>query len=264
MTTEPVIRLGVPALEMRGVSVDSPNDRNTQVATGVNWTVNPGEFWVLGGAQRSGKTDFLMMAGGLTAPSAGNYRFFGLDMPISDDEQLVERLKLGFVFDGGQLFNRLTVAENVTLPLRYHRDLTRDAALAEVQALLEGLGLERTVKSRPATLGRGFQQRVGLARALALQPEVLMLDTPLSGLDTQHTIWWLNMLNELWRGHTLMKGRPMTLVVTTDDLRPWQAEGRHFACLSAERLLVLGGWNEVERCPDAAVHDLLRERHGGH
>ena len=263
MKEEPAIHLGVPMMEMRSVAIGSLRDSGVRVAAGVDWTVQSGDFWVVAGSQRSGKTDFLMTAGGLMPPEEGTYQFCGLHMPIFEDEQLPERLRMGLVFDGGQLFNRLTVGENVSLPLRYHRNLAPEAALEEVQPLLEALELERTVQNRPMTLGRGFQTRVGLARALALQPEVLLLDNPLSGLDAHHTNWWLNLLDGLARGNELTNGRPLTMVVTTDDLRPWRGEDRKFACLAGGRLLVLGGWENVERNTEPAVQILLRERRSG-
>ena len=96
----------------------------------------------MAGLHGSGKSDFLMLTGGLMAPQRGRYRFFGEEMPIFEDARLKERLRLGLVFDGGQLFNHLTVAENVALPLRYHRNLSRAARpTAAVRELLEATEL---------------------------------------------------------------------------------------------------------------------------
>src|SRR5689334_19085390 len=89
-----------PALEMLGVAVSSMKDPDVTVAEGVDWSVAPGGFWVVAGPQRSGKSDFLMMTGGLMAPTRGTYRFFGEEMPIFEDARLADRLRLGLVFDG--------------------------------------------------------------------------------------------------------------------------------------------------------------------
>jgi len=105
----------VPALQMEAVAVGSLRDPNVIVAEEVNWTVAAGDYWVVAGAQGSGKSDFLMLAGSLTAPRSGRYRMFGEDMPIFEDTRLEARLRLGFVFDGGQLFHHLTVAQNLAL-----------------------------------------------------------------------------------------------------------------------------------------------------
>jgi len=249
--------LSPPAIAMSGVGAGANRDPGVTVAADVRWTVNLGEFWVVAGQQHSGKTDFLMMVGGLTAPTAGEYRFLGEPMPIFEETRLSERLKLGFVFDGGQLLGHLTVAENIALPLRYHFDLGSEELQSRVRALLDFTELRPWANSTPGTVGRSWQQRAGLARALALGPEVLLLDSPLTGLDARHAHWWLNGLDQLSRGHGVGHGKPMTLVATADDLRPWRGHAKHFACLADQRLLVLGDWLAVENCREQAVCDLL-------
>ncbi len=249
--------VGLPAIVMRGVAAGANRDATATVAAEVRWTVNPGEFWVVGGPQHSGKTDFLMMVGGLDAPTAGEYQFLGEPMPIFEEARLPERLKLGFVFDGGQLLGHLTVAQNIALPLRYHLDLAPEELQSRVRALLDFTELWAWANNTPGTLGRSWQQRAGLARALALAPEVLLLDSPLTGLDARHTHWWLNALDQLSRGHEVVQGNPMTLVATADDLRPWRDHANHFACLASQRLLILGDWRAVERSREKAVRDLL-------
>src|ERR1044071_7409198 len=119
----------VPVIEMKAVSVGALRDQSVPVVEAINWTVTAGDYWVVAGLQGSGKTDFLLMTAGLMAPAQGAYRLFGEQMPMFDEARLEERLRLGLVFDGGQLFNHLTVAENVALPLRYHRNLFPHLAL---------------------------------------------------------------------------------------------------------------------------------------
>jgi ABC-type lipoprotein export system ATPase subunit len=114
------------ALDMRDVSVGSMRDMETIVVENVNWSVASGDWWVISGLQGTGKSDFLMMAAGLMAPASGTYCFLGEEMPIFEDHRLPDRLKLGFVFENGQLFNHLTISENISLPLRYQRDLTKE------------------------------------------------------------------------------------------------------------------------------------------
>lgn len=253
------IHAKTPVLEMRGVSVATMKSSTTLVATDVNWTVGAGDFWVVGAPQLSGKTDFLMTAGGIRSPVAGDYFLLGEQMPIFDQARLAHRLKLGLVFDGGQLLGHLTVAENIALPLRYHRLLPVRETEARVRELLEWAQLMPWANSTPANVGRSWRQRAGLARALALQPEVLLLDSPLTGLDGRQVWWWRGMLGELSRGHPIAGGRPMTLVVTADDLRPWRGHARQVACLDGGRLSVLGDWNVVEQSTADSVRELLRE-----
>jgi len=255
MTTAPKTSTG-PAIEMCGVSVGSMRDMDFIAVEGVNWTVARGDFWIISGLQGSGKTDFLMLTGGMMAPAKGCYYSFGEEMPIFEDDRLQERLKLGFVFESGQLFNHLTVSENISLPLRYHHNLTQADTAEETQRLLELTELAPWADSTPGAMARNWQRRVGLARALMLRPEVLLLDNPLAGLDLRHRAWWLNLLEKLSRGHEWMDGRPMTLVVATNDLRAWRGEGRQFALLKDKHFTVLGGWKQVEAANDELVREL--------
>ena len=254
---EPTAKSIPPAIQMRGVAVGSRNDASVTVAVAVDWTVAAGEFWVVGAPQHSGKSDFLMMTGGLASPLRGEYFFLGERMPIFEEPRLGHRLKLGFIFDGGQLFSQLTVAENVALPLRYHGKLAPEEIQSRVAALLEFTELTPWASRTPGNLGRSWQQRAGLARALGLRPEVLLLDSPLTGLDARHTAWWLDALGQLSRGHACLGGRGVTLVATADDLRPWRRRAQRVACLAGGRLRVLGDWQAVEASQDAVVRELL-------
>jgi ABC-type transporter Mla maintaining outer membrane lipid asymmetry ATPase subunit MlaF len=249
-----------PAIQMTDVAAGAMRAPEKTVAEGINWTVNAGDYWVVAGLQGAGKSDFLTLAGGLMAPLRGHYLLFGEVMPIFEEARLQHRLRLGLVFDGGQPFNDLTVAENVALPLRYHHNLTRNAAAEEVGQLLEWTGLTPWAERAPGTLGRAWQKRAGLARALALKPEVLLVDNPLGGLDPRHVRWWLDFLDQLSKGHSLMGGRPMTLVVTTADFRPWKGHARQFALLQNQRFVVLGGWGELEAANQELVREVLTEQ----
>jgi len=246
-----------PAIEMHGVSVGAIRDLDMLVLEDVNWSVAPGEFWVIGGLQGAGKSNFLMMTSGLMPPTAGTYCFFGGEMPIFEEERLKERLRLGFVFEGGRLFNHLTVAENISLPLRYHQNLNKSRVAVEVQRMLELTGLTPWADSTPGAMVRNWQKRVGLARALMLRPEVLLLDNPLAGLDMQHRGWWLDFLEQLSKGHEWLNARPATLVVTADDLRPWRNRARHFGVLKDKRFTVLGTREQLEMAGDGLARELL-------
>ena len=247
-------------MQMTGVTVGAMRAPDRMVVEGANWTVHPGDYWVVAGLQGSGKSDFLMLAGGLMAPLQGHYMFFGEEMPIFEEARLPQRLRLGMVFDSGQLFNDLTVEENVALPLQYHHNLTRTEAAAQVKPLLECMELTAWAERASGTIGRGWQKRAGLARALALKPEVLLVDNPLGGLDPRHTRWWLDCLDQLSRGHRLMDGRPLTLVVTTAAFGPWKGRARQFAILQNRSLTVLGGWKELEAANAELVREMLTEQ----
>ena len=247
----------VPLIEMRDVSASSLRDQSTIIAEEVNWTVANSDYWVIAGLQGAGKSDFLMMTAGLMAPAVGTYLLLGQKMPIFDEPRLEHRLRLGLVFETGQLFNHLTVLENVVLPLRYHYDLSKAEAQERVHELLEVLELGPWADSTPGAIGRNWQKRVGLARALALKPEVLLLDNPLGGLDLRHTDWWQNFLSQLSKGHSLLDGRKMTLVATAADLRPWKNRARQFAILREKKFSVLGNWAQLEAASSELVEELL-------
>jgi ABC-type transporter Mla maintaining outer membrane lipid asymmetry ATPase subunit MlaF len=246
-------------IEMRNVSVGAMRDISFVVLEDVNWTVAPGEFWTIAGQQHSGKSDFLMLTAGLMAPVKGECKLFGTDTRTFGEAKLAERLHVGFVFAGGQLFNQLTLRENVALPLQYHRDLPPAAAAREVEALLKLLELALLADLAPRDISDDWRQRAALARALILNPKVLLLDNPLAGLSVRHLHWWLRLLDQLWRGHAWCGGQPLTIVATTDDLRPWRNPNRKFALLCDKKFFPLGSWNEVESTNDPIVKELLAE-----
>ena len=251
---------GPAVVDMRGVAVSSQRNPAIVVATGVDWVAGAGELWVVAGEQRSGKTDLLLLAGGLTSPVQGTYHFLGERMPIFEEERLKHRLKLSYVFDGGQLFNQMTLAENVALPLRYHENLDRAEAEPRVREVMELLELAPWAHCAPAGVARSWQKRAGLARALMLKPSLLLVDNPLGGLDVRHAAWWLNFLEQLAAGHSFMGGQPLTVVLTTDDL-PRLAGGlrqqQRFAVLSQGRFRVVGDREALFACHDPDVRELL-------
>jgi ABC-type transporter Mla maintaining outer membrane lipid asymmetry ATPase subunit MlaF len=247
----------IPAIEMRGVSVGAMRDASFIVVEEVNWSVAAGEFWVIAGQEHSGKSDLLMLAAGLMSPVAGSYKLFGNDAKNFGEAELAGRLRVGFVFQGGHIFNQLTIAENVALPLQYQKNFTSAKAAGEVQALLELMGLAPLADVTPSNIAANWRQRAALARALILRPDVLLLDNPLSGLGARHLQWWLRFLDQLSRGHGQPGGGAMTMVVTADDLRSWQDARRKFAMLRDKKFIPLGSWNEIETANDPIVKELL-------
>jgi ABC-type transporter Mla maintaining outer membrane lipid asymmetry ATPase subunit MlaF len=247
------------AIEMSGVDVPSLRDLRVTVVEDVNWTVRRGEYWVMAGMQGSGKTDFMSMVAGLTPPRQGSYRLFGTQMPIFEGDAMTERLKAGLVFDNGQLLHQLTVRENVALPLRYHRDLEPAEVEARVWSMLKLTQLEPWAERTPGNLGRHLQKRAGLARALMLEPELLLLDNPLVGLDIRHANWWLDFLQKLCAGELVGNGRKMTVVASAEDLRPWRGCCTHFSILENRRFIALGGGKQLEGNTESLVKELLAE-----
>ena len=155
MPPSPEVSADVPALEMRDVTVPSLRDPSMIVVEGVNWTVAPGEFWAVAGLTRSGKSDFMALAAGIMRPARGIYRVFGQELIAGfEHERLAARLRVGLVFDGGQLIHDLTLAENVALPLRYHLGGAATDVEPRLNALFEMTGLEPWADSYPASVNR--------------------------------------------------------------------------------------------------------------
>jgi phospholipid/cholesterol/gamma-HCH transport system ATP-binding protein len=244
-------------IAMRGVAASSPRSPTLLVTEGIDWTVRRGECWVVAGLQGVGKTGFLLLTGGLIPPAAGTYTLLGQQMPIFESDRLSERLRVGMVFESGRLLNHLTVGQNIALPLRYHENLGAEEAAERLAPLIEMLGLAPWTGSTPGTLGRNWQKRAGLARALALRPEVLVLDNPLGGLDPVHAHWWVTLLEELARGHSWLANRPMTLVLSAEDLEPWRGSRYLFALLQDRRFIPVGSWSELEKHPEPVLQELL-------
>ena len=242
---------------MRAVEAGTMGDLETAVLENVNWSVATGEFWVVAGQQHAGKSEFLMMTGGLMPPTKGCYKFFGNETRIFDESRLADRLRMGIIFETAQLFHYLTIAENVALPLRYHKNLPPEDAAKAIDELLELTELKPFADVTPANLPRSWLKRAGLARALTLQPEILLLDNPLGGLDARHSHWWLRFLDRLWHGHPAFGNKPMTLIATTDDLRPWRGERRRFALLKEKHFLELGDWKDIAASGESVVKELL-------
>jgi ABC-type transporter Mla maintaining outer membrane lipid asymmetry ATPase subunit MlaF len=244
-------------IEMRDVKIGAMRDLDFIVLENVDWNVEREEFWVVAGEQHSGKSDFLMMTAGLMPPAGGSYKFFGNESRMFDESRIADRLRIGFIFENAQLFHYLTVAENVALPLQYHKNLPSADAIKATEELLELTELKTIADVTPANLPRSWHKRAGLARALVLQPEMLLLDNPLGGLDARHSQWWLRFLDGLWRGHKSFAEKPMTIIATTDDLRPWRNARRKFALLKEKKFVPLGSWNEVMSANEPIVKELL-------
>jgi phospholipid/cholesterol/gamma-HCH transport system ATP-binding protein len=246
-------------IELIDVTISDLKDPMRAVLENVNWSVEEREYWVVGGLHASGKSNLMATLAGIMPPATGTYCLF--DESLSSHGQLdqsITRRRLGIVFDGGRLIHDLTIAENIALPLRYHGNLRMEDVADQTQGLLEELELESFAASHPAAVGRNWQQRAGLARALALKPEVLLLDNALAGLDPRDAWWWLEFLSQVWHGHPLMGGKPLTIIASADDLWPWRDRANRFAMLKEKRFIALGDGPSLAVHHDPLLQELLR------
>jgi phospholipid/cholesterol/gamma-HCH transport system ATP-binding protein len=180
----------------------------------INLSVPRGQTVVVIGESGCGKTVLLKSIIGLVRPTSGEVRFDGKNLASLGEKELTrERTRFGFVFQQAALFDSLTVAQNVAFPLKEHGQKSRTEVGQIVQSLLGEVGLpESVVAKRPAELSGGMRKRVGLARALALNPEVMLYDEPTTGLDPIMS----DVINGLIQ--STRKAHPVTSIVVTHDM----------------------------------------------
>jgi len=154
------------------------------VLSGVNLDVVRGETMVIMGGSGSGKSTLLRLIIGSFPPDRGRIELFGTDVVTAGRETLDGlRRRFGILFQSGALFNSMTLAENVALPIHEHTDLDREIIDIQVKIKLELVGLLDAADKYPSQISGGMKKRAGLARALALDPEILFYDEPSAGLD---------------------------------------------------------------------------------
>lgn len=184
-----------------------------EVLRDVNLEVRRGETLVILGGSGSGKSTLLRSMIGALEPTAGRIVVFGNDVyEISANDLDLLRQRFGILFQSGALFNSMTVGENVALPLEEHTDLDADIIRIMVKMKLELVGLRDFEDLMPAQISGGMKKRVGLARALALDPELLFYDEPGAGLDPIVA----GVIDELIGG--LRKKLGVTSVVVTHEM----------------------------------------------
>ncbi len=174
MTIEPVISCQNVVKRFDGYAV----------LKGVNLDINPGETMVIMGGSGSGKSTMLRCIIGSLTPEEGQINLFGQNICCLDEEGLNGvRKRFGILFQSGALFNSMTVAENVALPIREHTDLSPEIIDNQFKIKLEIDGLREHADTYPSQISGGMKKRAGLARAMALDPQILFYDEPSAGLD---------------------------------------------------------------------------------
>lgn len=236
-----------PVIELIHAEVAPEAEPERVILRDVTWSIREGECWVVCGSPASGKSTLLAVAAGLNPRADGEVRIFGLDPArTSESEQAAWRREIGYVFEsGGNLIGSLSVADNVSLSLRYHEDLDPEEARERVESLLARANLERVAHLLPSRLGAGLRHRVALLRALVRPVRALFLDDPLRGLAPSSIRWWLGFLGEL-RAEAAAAGRPIAVAATTYDFRPWIGAADHFAVIDGDRFRVLENAEEAE------------------
>jgi phospholipid/cholesterol/gamma-HCH transport system ATP-binding protein len=231
MTTEQILPLShtEPVISLRDLRV-SYGER--EILHGISFDVVRGETLVILGGSGSGKSTLLRTLVGLEKPSAGEIWIKGRDLAkISTAEMDEIRTKIGMSFQGGALFGSMTVGENVALPLREHTRLEDSTIEIILRLKLQQVGLEGFEYYTPAQLSGGMKKRAAVARALAMDPEILFFDEPSAGLDPIIAAGIDELILELKRAFH------MTIIVVTHELAS--------AFLIADRMLLIDKGNIV-------------------
>jgi phospholipid/cholesterol/gamma-HCH transport system ATP-binding protein len=225
-----------------------------KVLNGISLTVKRGETLAVLGRSGTGKSVLLRLLIGLEKPDSGSVRIHGQDIAGLTLDQLGEiRIKMGFLFQHAALYDSLTVEQNVAFPLRHHKkEMSKSEQGDRVGALLAEVGMEGALKKMPSDISGGMQKRVGLARALALEPDILLLDEPTAGLDPISAAEIDDLVLKLQAEHH------MASIVVTHDLHSAKTIADRLALLNEGNVVIEGSFEELQKSDDEFVREFLK------
>ena len=229
-----------------------------KVLNEVSFSVAAGTAFVLLGRSGAGKSVTLKLICGLLKADSGSVTVNGQDLTKLDSDDLsATRKHMGFLFQSAALFDSISVGENVAFPLRRHTK-KKDAEIREqARSILETLGLGNEYNSMPGDLSGGMRKRAGLARALAMEPSILLVDEPSAGLDPITSMEIDELLIDI------KTNRHATLVVVTHNMPSARRIADHLAFLDQGRLLADGTAEELEQSEHQLVRDFMNSQQGG-
>jgi phospholipid/cholesterol/gamma-HCH transport system ATP-binding protein len=225
-----------------------------KVLNGVGLSVAKGETLAVLGRSGTGKSVLLRLIIGLAKPDSGSVRIQGqeiADIPMDGMGEI--RKKMGFLFQHAALYDSLTVGENVAFPLEHHRrDLSRSQRDDRVMQLLGEVGMESARDKMPSNISGGMQKRVGLARALALDPHILLLDEPTAGLDPISSGEIDDLVLKLQSEHQ------MASIVVTHDMHSAKTIANRLAILDKGNVVIEGTFAELQQSDIGFVKEFLK------
>jgi len=223
------------------------------VLDGINLSVEPGETISVLGRSGTGKSVLLKLLIGLQKPDSGSITIDGQEITRLSLDQLNEiRKKIGFLFQQAALYDSLTLIQNVEFPLSRHTDLKPGERNSRARELLQRVGMTGDLNKLPAEVSGGMKKRVGLARALALDPHIVMFDEPTAGLDPVTAAEIANLIVDLKQQH-------ITSIVVTHDLHTARVISDRFVVLDGGNILVNGGFEEIEQSKEPFVIQFLKD-----
>jgi phospholipid/cholesterol/gamma-HCH transport system ATP-binding protein len=225
-----------------------------KVLNGVDLRVKDGETVSVLGRSGTGKSVLLKLLIGLEKPDSGSIQIDGHDIAKLSMEQLNEvRKKIGFLFQQAALYDSLTLIQNVEFPLSRHTNLKAQERTNRSKELLSSVCMSGDLEKLPAEISGGMKKRVGLARALALDPKLIMLDEPTAGLDPVTGAEIAQLILDL------KKTRPITSIVVTHDLRTARTISDRFVVLQKGEVLVDGTFVDLRRSKDPFIVQFLQD-----
>ena len=225
-----------------------------KVLNGISLTVSRGETLAVLGRSGTGKSVLLRLIIGLEKPDSGSVRIHGQDIAGLALDQLGEvRKKMGFLFQHAALYDSLTVEQNVAFPLQHHKkEMSKSERSDRVEQLLAEVGMEGALAKMPSDISGGMQKRVGLARALALEPDILLLDEPTAGLDPISSAEIDDLVLKLQEEHH------MASIVVTHDLHSAKTIADRLALLDEGDVVIEGTFEELQKSDIEFVREFLK------
>ena len=225
-----------------------------RVLNGISLSVNRAETLAVLGRSGTGKSVLLRLIIGLETPDSGSIRIHGRDITgLALDRMGEIRKRMGFLFQHAALYDSLTVAENVAFPLEHHRkELSKSERGDRVKQLLAEVGMEGDLNKMPSDISGGMQKRVGLARALALEPDILLLDEPTAGLDPISSGEIDDLILKLQRE------RQMASIVVTHDLHNARTIANRLALLNEGNVVIEGKFEDLQQSDIGFVKEFLK------
>ncbi len=224
------------------------------VLNGIDLKVSPGEILAVLGRSGTGKSVLLKLIVGLQKPDSGSIQVRGQEITgLSLDELNLVRKKIGFLFQDAALYDSLSIEENVAFPLRRHNRMPDSEQKDRARELLASVGMEEDLNKMPSQISGGMKKRVGLARALAMEPDILLFDEPTAGLDPITA----GEIEELIL--KLREERKLASIVVTHDLHGAKTISDRLALIHEGNILIEGTFADLKKSKDEFVSQFMNK-----